>query len=264
MAEERLQKYIAAAGLASRRTAEGWILAGRVQVNGKTVTRLGTRIDPGSDRVTVDGRPVRSAALHRYILLHKPRGVMCTLSDPEGRPVVTDLLHKVRERVFPVGRLDFNSEGLLLLTNDGDFALRVSHPRYGIRKVYRVKVRGPLEEKDRERILRGITVEGRRVAPAALRSAGGRKNPWYLLTLVEGRNREVRRLFEAAGRSVVRLVRVQIGPIRIGRMRPGQFRDLTPEEIRLLAPPRGGRSPRPGREAARPTPAALPRDDSEE
>ena len=238
---ERLQKILSAAGIASRRTAETLIEQGRVTVNGQTVTALGTRAS-AEDDIRVDGRRVKGASSRRrYILLYKPRGYITTRSDPERRPTVIDLLTKggVREYVYPVGRLDYDSEGLLLLTSDGDFAARLTHPRHGIEREYEVRVKGVPDEHDLDRLSRGISLEGRRTAPARVELAKvieAESGQQALLSFVisEGRNRQVRNMCDAIGHPVARLRRVRIGPIVDEHIRPGEFRDLSPREIALL------------------------------
>jgi pseudouridine synthase len=211
------------------------IQSGRVQVNAQTVTALGTKADPGTDRITVDGRPLRPAAPFIYILLHKPTYVVTTLSDPEGRPTVRELLPKLRERVFPVGRLDFHSAGLLLFTNDGELALRLTHPRYGIRKTYRVKVKGVPTAETLEQLAQGVRLDEGMTAPAEVRIERSRDDKtWLELTLGEGRRREVRRMCEQVGHPVEKLVRVQLGPLSLGKLRPGEHRPLTARELRDL------------------------------
>jgi pseudouridine synthase len=238
---ERLQKVLSAAGVASRRTAETLIRQGRVSVNGRTVTELGTRADPLADEIRVDGRRITPAGGRRYILLYKPRGYITTRSDPQHRPTVIDLLARggVREYVYPVGRLDYDSEGLLLLTSDGDLAAKLTHPRHGVEREYQVRVRGVPDAHALERLSRGISLEGRRTAPARIGIAQvleAESGPQAVLSFVirEGRNRQVRNMCEAVGHPVVRLRRVRIGPIADDRIRPGEFRDLTPREIALL------------------------------
>lgn len=235
----RIQKILSAAGVASRRAAEELIRQGRVTVNGEVVRELGTRAEPASDDIRVDGRRVRAPERHRYLLLHKPRGYMTTRSDPHDRPTVMDLLKGVREYLYPVGRLDYNSEGLLLLTNDGELAARLTHPRHGIERVYEVRVRGVPDAHALERLSRGVALDGRRTAPAGVTllatGRGERKDQAVVaITLREGRKRQVRQMLEAVGHPVVRLRRVRIGPIRIGALKTGTFRDLTPEEVRRL------------------------------
>ena len=238
---ERLQKILSAAGIASRRAAEVLIQEGRVTVNGQTVTELGTKADPDVDEVRVDGRRVKPVQRRRYILLYKPRGYITSRSDPQQRPTVIDLLDKggVREYVYPVGRLDYDSEGLLILTSDGELAARLTHPRHGVPREYHARVRGVPDRHELERLSRGIVIEGRRTAPAqvtiskVIEGEGGRD---AILSFVirEGRNRQVRDMCDAIGHPVVRLRRVRIGPISDDRIRPGEFRDLTPREIAAL------------------------------
>jgi len=260
---ERLQKILSAAGVASRRTAETLIEQGRVTVNGKTVTALGTKADAGADDIRVDGRRVKAAGRRRYILLYKPRGYITTRSDPEQRPTVIDLLAKggVREYVYPVGRLDYDSEGLLLLTSDGDLAAHLTHPRHGIEREYEVRVKGVPDAHDLERLSRGISLEGRRTAPAAVdmtKVVDAESGPQALLSFViqEGRNRQVRNMCDAIGHPVVRLRRVRIGPITDDRIRPGEFRDLTPGEIASLRTPARAARQRPTAPPPRTAPAA--------
>jgi len=238
---ERLQKILSAAGIASRRTAETLIEQGRVTVNGRTVTALGTKADPDADDIRVDGRRVKGAQRRRYILLYKPRGYITTRSDPQSRPTVIDLLAKggVREYVYPVGRLDYDSEGLLLLTSDGDLAAHLTHPRHGIEREYEVRVKGVPDGHDLDRLSRGISLEGRRTAPAVVEVAKvieAESGPQALLSFVihEGRNRQVRNMCDAIGHPVVRLRRRRIGPIIDEHIRPGEFRDLTPAEVTQL------------------------------
>jgi len=261
MPEERLQKLIARSGQCSRRDAEQLIREGRVTVNGR-VAGLGDRADVERDHVKVDGKLLRRAEALRYLLLYKPRGVMTTCDDPEQRTTVVDLVRPfVRERVFPVGRLDYHSEGLLLLTNDGELAERVSHPRRGLIREYLVKIRGDLDDTQLRRLLAGSVIEGRRVRPRAARrlsASRGGTNSWWCIEVTEGRTHEVRELFFRAGHHVQRLRRTAIGPLRDDRMGPGDLRPLTEEELlaltldRPVRPPRsGGRSER-GRAVRRP------------
>ena len=236
---ERLQKILSAAGIASRRHSEQLIVEGRVTVNGETVTELGTKADAEHDDIRVDGRRIRTTQRLRYILLNKPRGYVTTRSDPERRPTVIDLLEGVREYVYPVGRLDYDSEGLLLLTNDGDLAARLTHPRHEVERVYEARVRGIPDAHELERLERGLMIDGRRTAPARVRvahrpSAPSGPQAVLLLTIHEGRHRQVRKMLEAVGHPVVRLRRVRIGPITDETLRTGQFRDLTSGEIAAL------------------------------
>lgn len=241
MEPERLQKIIARAGFASRREAEEMIRTGRVTVNGHVITELGSKADPKTDHVKVDGKLITRPETLRYILLYKPKDVMTTVSDPEGRPTVLDLIRGVKERLFPVGRLDFQSEGLILLTNDGQLAFQVSHPSNGSIKSYHVKVRGVPEERLVEKLRRGITLEGRRTLPCEidrLRTTGAAEdtgNSWFEVRLREGRTQQIRKMFKALGHPVSKLKRVSIGPISDGTLIAGQWRDLTKQEVRLLA-----------------------------
>lgn len=240
-APERLQKFLARAGVASRRHAEELILAGRVQVNGQRVTQLGTKVQPERDEVQVDGRAVRPAAARVYVLLHKPAGVVTTASDPQGRQTAVDLLpSSLRdERVFPVGRLDLESEGLLLLTNDGAFALRLTHPRYEQEKEYHALVRGRPTAEALEPLRRGLLLPGetRPTAPAEARllRTAPQGTSWLSITLHEGRKRQVRRMLAAVGHPVLRLIRVRVGALRLGDLPPGQWRLLSAAEVEKLA-----------------------------
>jgi pseudouridine synthase len=240
---ERLQKILSRAGVASRRAAEQLMLEGRVTVNGTTVRELGTKADAAHDDIRVDGRRVKVVEHHRYILLNKPRGYVTTRSDPQRRPTVIDLLHGVREYVYPVGRLDFDSEGLLLLTNDGDLAARLTHPRHGIARIYEARVLGVPDQHDLARLARGLVIDGRRTEPAEVklfgtgvagRSRDSRPHATLIITVREGRNRQVRKMCEAIGHPIDDLRRVAIGPIRDPRLKPGQWRELTAEEVRKL------------------------------
>lgn len=225
--------------MASRRAAEQLIVAGRVSVNGRSVTALGTKADPETDDIRVDGRRVRPEQRKRYILLNKPRGYVSTRSDPGRRPTVIDLLEGVREYVYPVGRLDYDSEGLLVLTNDGELAARLTHPRHGVDRVYEGRVRGIPDARALERLAKGVVVEGRRTTPAGVRllrriEAPSGEQSILEITLHEGRKRQVRQMCEAVGHAVVRLRRVRIGPIRDERLKTGQWRELTREEVEKL------------------------------
>jgi 23S rRNA pseudouridine2605 synthase len=228
---ERLQKILSQAGIASRRASEQLMLTGRVTVNGVTVRELGTKADPARDDIRVDGRRVKPIERLRYVLLNKPRGYVSTRSDPQKRPTVIDLIGDAREYLYPVGRLDYDSDGLILLTNDGDLAARLTHPRYGVSRTYDVRVLGVPDERDVARLRRGILVDGRRTEPADVNPLG----PGHLVfTIREGRNRQVRKMCEAIGHPVTHLTRVAIGPIRDARLKPGQWRELTAAEVRTL------------------------------
>jgi len=230
----RLQKFLADGGVASRRAGEQIILAGRVAINGRPVTVLGTRVDPAHDRVTVDGAPVK-ARRKLYVVLNKPAGYLCSRKDAQQRRTVGELLPREWSNLYPVGRLDYDSEGLLILTNDGDFCLRLTHPRYGVRKKYVATVEGRVETGVIGRLLRGVTLDGEllKAQRARLLSANA-SHSVVELDLAEGRNREVRRLFEAQGLKVVHLRRTQIGRIRLGELPAGKWRILTGPEIKSL------------------------------
>jgi 23S rRNA pseudouridine2605 synthase len=242
---ERLQKIIAHAGFASRREAETMIREGRVTVNGRVVTELGSKADAAHDHVKVDGKLITHAEPHRYILVYKPREVMTTVDDPQGRKTVIQLVKGVRERIYPVGRLDFHSEGLILLTNDGDLAFKVSHPQHGSVKTYHVKVRGVPEERLVDKLQRGITIDGKRTLPCEIarmkttgRSTGrgdDEGNSWFEVRLREGRTQQIRKMFQAIGHPVSKLRRVAIGPISDPKLTPGDWRELTPREVKMLA-----------------------------
>jgi pseudouridine synthase len=225
---------MAAAGIASRREAERMILAGRVEVNGRVVTELGTRVDPARDQVRLDGGAVGVRERPVYFLLHKPKGCLSTVSDPGGRPTVVGLLRGVRERVFPVGRLDWESEGLMILTNDGDLALRLTHPSNHVPKVYRVKVKGLVGRQTLEQVRHGLYLDGRRTLPAPVTRISSQQNTWLEVTLFEGRRNQIRRVFERLGHPVLKLKRTAIGSLADRDLRPGQFRRLTPAEVTRL------------------------------
>lgn len=229
---ERLQKTLARAGVASRRAAERLIAEGRVTVNGRPAREPGTKVDPAADAIKVDGKRIAAAPAHAtWILLHKPRGVVTTMSDPQGRPTVRDLLRPAGVRVFPVGRLDYDSEGLLLLTDDGDLARDLMHPSSGVEKTYRVKVKGMPDPAAIRRVARGMILDGRPTGPARVRVVKRGDNPWLTVTIAEGRRRQVRRMLEAAGHPVLRLKRVAYGGVVLGDLAPGRTRRLRPEEV---------------------------------
>ena len=234
---ERLQKILSQAGVASRRASEQLMLEGRVQVNGATIRELGSKADPARDDIRVDGRRVKVVEQHRYVLLNKPRGYVTTRSDPQRRQTVIDLLRGVREYVYPVGRLDYESEGLLLLTNDGDLAARLTHPSHGVARVYEARVLGVPDEHDLQRLSRGVVVEGRRTEPADVRLLPPRRGAdeaTLVVTIREGRNRQVRKMCDAIGHPVAHLRRVAIGPIRDSRLKLGAWRELRADEIAAL------------------------------
>jgi len=232
--EERLQKLIAAAGISSRRGAEALITQGRVSVNGRVVTQLGTRADPEHDSIKVDGRPVRQPHSKLYILLNKPRGVICTLSDPQGRTRVTDLV-KVRGKVYPVGRLDYNTEGLILLTNDGSFARTVGSAGELVPKMYEVKVKSSPAEDDLERLRQGIRLrDGTRYAACRITRLREGNNAWLEVTLTQGKNLQIRRMFEAIGCPVLKLRRRRIGFLTDEGLPVGRYRILSGAEVEKL------------------------------
>ena len=234
MGLERLHKIIAGAGVSSRRAAEALVKAGRVRVNGRVVSEIGAQADPARDSIEVDGRRVVAETLV-YLLLHKPRNVVSTLSDPEGRPTVAELVRSVPQRLFPVGRLDFATSGVLLMTNDGDFANVLMHPRTGVPRTYLAKVSGDVSEAVLQRWRTGIELEDGRTGPAeveVLREEGGKN--WLRAVLREGRNHEVRRMAQATGLTVMRLVRLSFDTIDCSDLRPGRFRPLTVDELKQL------------------------------
>jgi len=242
---DRLQKILAAAGIASRRKAEEIISSGRVTLNGKIVTELGTKADPSTDTITVDGKPLHPPQRLVYFLLNKPKGYVTTVTDPEGRPTVLQLLGNLPERVYPVGRLDYASEGLLLLTNDGALAQKLTKAGSHVPKTYHVKISGKPNDQAIQKLRNGVTIsldDNRRVklSPTKIRLLQDVENPWYAVTLIEGRNRQIRRMFLAVGFLVEKIKRVQLGPLTLD-VPPGKFRPLTEREVHrlknLAAPP---------------------------
>ncbi len=237
MTEERLQKIIARSGLCSRREADRMVAEDRVTVDGR-VAEIGEKVDPAKVHIKVDGKSLKAPETPRYLLLYKPRGVMTTCDDPEERKTVLDIVHPViRERVYPVGRLDYNSEGLLILTNDGELAARVAHPRHGLVREYLVKIRGDLSRQEHRKLLDGTVVEGKHVKPMrAKRDSKGRggTTTWWRVEVSEGRTHEVRELFFRAGHLVQRLRRTAIGPLRDDTLKPGEFRTLSEKEVKSL------------------------------
>lgn len=230
----RLQKFLADAGLASRRAGERMILEGRVAVNGRTVQELGVKVEPGRDQVAVDGQAIR-AKRKIYLALHKPRGLVCSRNDELGRPTIYELLPKEWGHLHSVGRLDYNSEGLIFLTNDGAFSLHLTHPRYGIHKKYLATVEGRVDSQMLRQFTQGLWHQGESLkAEKARLVSGGAAQSVVELELAEGKYREVRRLFESQGRTVKRLQRTQIGRIKLGELRPGKWRTLTEPEIKSL------------------------------
>ena len=241
MTAERLQKILAEAGIASRRASERLILDGRVSVNGRVVTELGSRADPERDQIRIDGTPLPAREAPVYLILNKPYGYVTTARDEHGRPAVMDLVYKTAERVFPVGRLDMDSEGLLLLTNDGEFAQRLTHPSHEVEKEYLALVRGTPATEALRRLRHGVLLDGRPTAtatvevthPADVPPAGPGK-AWLRFVLHEGRKRQVRRMCEEVGHEVERLIRVRVGPLRLRGLVPGRVRELTPTEIERI------------------------------
>jgi 23S rRNA pseudouridine2605 synthase len=266
MSEERIQKILSRAGVASRRKAEELIEQGLVTVNGR-VAGLGDKADPERDAIKVDGKRVQPASQeHRYLLLNKPREVMSTVSDPEGRKTVMDFVPPgMRRALVPVGRLDYNTEGLLLLTDDGEFAQRIAHPRYGSTKTYEVKVKGTPPESQLDRLRNGVLIEGRRTAPATItarnpfKPLGGRRrgepesdNSWWIVEITEGRTRQIREMFFQIGHPVQKLRRVAIGPLRDSELPVGALRELSEQEVRKLL--RSARAPEERTQEKKPAP----------
>lgn len=259
--QARLQKILSTAGIASRRAAEAFITGGRVSVNGVTVTELGSKADPETDDIRVDGRRIKPSARRLYLLMYKPRGYITTRADPQRRPTVIDLLTRggVHDYVYPVGRLDYESEGLILLTSDGDLAASLTHPSHGVPREYEARVRGVPDQHALERIARGVVLEGRRTAPAEIalkKVVETDEGDQSVLSIVlrEGRNRQVRNMCDAIGHPVMRLRRVRIGTITDEHIRPGEFRELSPKEVASLK-----RIAAAGMTAGRPTPSPAVR-----
>jgi 23S rRNA pseudouridine2605 synthase len=256
--QERLQKIIAAAGVASRRKAEELIEQGRVAVNGRVVSELGSKADPKRDHIKVDGKLLRGPQRNVYFVMNKPRGYVTTVSDPERRPTVMDLIKPVGERVYPVGRLDYSSEGLLLLTNDGELANHLTRAASHVPKTYLVKVSGRPSEESIDKLRRGIRLHEKpglvgarpgprrakqlHTAPAQIRLMKEAENPWFEVTLIEGKHRQIRRMFEEIGHHVEKIKRVRYGPLALD-LEPGRFRELTPKEVRSLRRSGPGRLP---------------------
>ncbi len=240
---ERLQKFLARAGVASRRAAETLITQGRVNVNGKSVTELGTKVEP-ADAVTVDGKPISVLADRAWYLLHKPAGVVTTMTDPQGRPTVRELLKTIERRVFPVGRLDYDAEGALLLTDDGEVSNRLLHPRYQVPRTYLVKVKGDPTDASLEKLRGGVRLEDGPAQPQKVeRFDKAESNTWLLLVVTEGRPHLVKRLCEAIGHPVQRLFRPAQAGIAVGNLEPGELRQLTPEEVGRVRGVANGEAP---------------------
>lgn len=229
---ERLQKLISQAGICSRRKAEELILSGRVTVNGRLATQLGSKADLSVDAVKVDEKLIRIPNRKTYLLLNKPKGYLCTLSDPQGRPTILDLLPEVSQRLFPVGRLDCMSEGLLLLTDDGDFAQTITSAGPHCPKIYLAKVRGNPSEEELSKLRRGVRLEGKLLASCQIEEVKPGDNPWFKVSLIEGKNNQVRKMFDLIDHPVVKLKRIQIGFLRDPKLKAGAFRPLGVEEIR--------------------------------
>lgn len=231
----RMNKFLAQAGIASRREADRLITQGRVAVNGEVILTLGHKIDAGKDRVEVDGKKVKKEEINLYLMLNKPLGYLVSLKDPLGRPTIKDLLPSLKSRVFPIGRLDYESEGLLLLTNHGELAFRLTHPRFQIKKVYQVKVKGEPDSSKLSRLEKGIILDGKKTAPAKIRLlAVSSRESCLRIEIHEGRKREVRRMFEAIGHQVRELRRMRFDGLSLGRLKRGRWRYLTPREIEML------------------------------
>jgi 23S rRNA pseudouridine2605 synthase len=231
----RLQKIIASSGISSRRKAEEYIRHGLVTVNGETVMTLGTKVDPLHDHIKVNGRHLKSKLPDMFVMLNKPVGYLSTLHDPDGRPTIKQLMPKPSLRLFPVGRLDFDSEGLLLLTNNGDIAQACLHPTHHVQKTYLVKVKGVLEDNQVQQLRRGVSLEDGQTAPAKVKKAGkAQANSWIEITIHEGRKHQVKRMFEHIGHPVLRLKRIQFGPLNLGKLLPGKTRYLTDDEANDL------------------------------
>ena len=231
----RLQKILAEAGVASRRGGEELIRAGKISVNGRVISQLGFKADPEVDRIKVNGRLIPRPSPKVYYLLYKPPGVITSLNDPEGRPTVKDLIPRIKAKVFPVGRLDYDAEGLLLLTNDGEVAMHLAHPRYGVPRTYLVKVKGILTPREMEQVAQGVMLEDG-MSPAMQISPARKlaKNSWLRITLHEGRNRVIKRTFEAIHHPVLQLKRIRFASLNLEGMHPGDYRPLTSEEIEQL------------------------------
>ena len=233
--QERLQKILAKAGVASRRGAEELIRQGKVTVDGRVVTEMGTKVDPEIQDIECDGVGLTSQEKKVYILLHKPTGYLSTVDDPQGRPIVTDLLKNIKERVYPVGRLDLDTEGALLLTNDGELAQKILHPSHEVNKTYVAKVKGLPGRKKLDALSRGIELEGRKTWPASIEVLKAKATAATIqITIHEGRKRQVRKMFEAIGHPVLELKRIAYGQLELGGLEPGKYRFLTPGDIKLI------------------------------
>lgn len=232
----RLNKYLADCGIASRRKADELIENGKVQVNGKRVFELGQRVDPSCDHIVVGGKTVKPPLSKIYVMFHKPKNVVTTMEDPEGRPTIADFIRRFPQRLFPVGRLDWDSEGLLILTNDGDFAQKVTHPKFEIPKTYLVKVNGQPTPLQLRKLLQGVSIIGGRVRALEVEKIrrGAEQYDWLKVVITEGKNRQIRQMFAKIGYDVLKLQRVAIGQLRLGKLDRGEFRVLTPEEVKKV------------------------------
>jgi len=232
--KERIQKILAKMGIASRRKAEEMIEEGRVIVNGK-VARLGEKADPAVDHIKVDGKLLTKPEPKVYFIFNKPKGVVTSLYDPEGRPTIKDFLKGIRQRVYPVGRLDYDSEGLLILTNDGELAHSILHPSKEIQKTYMVKVKGKIDEDSIEKLRKGVKIEGGITAPAkVIKISETEENSWIEITIHEGRKRQIRRMLLKVGHPVLKLKRIKIANLKLGSLKSGEIRRITPEELKKL------------------------------
>ncbi len=233
--QERLQKIIANAGITSRRSAEKLIDSGKVSLNGKVITTLGVKADPSKDKIRINGKLLSHSDAKLYILLNKPSGYITSLKDPEGRPTVMDLLKKIRQRVYPVGRLDYDTEGLLIITNDGEFANILMHPRHKVQKTYMVKIKGQISEKSIKHLTEGVHIDGRKTAPVAIKKKGLReKNSWIEISLQEGRNRQIKRMLEVLRYRVLKLKRTSYGSLNVRGVPLGAYRLLNRFEVAHL------------------------------
>ena len=255
--QERLQKILSRAGVTSRRKGEQYILEGRVTVNGAVVRELGSKADMERDHIKLDGRLMRPPRQKVHLMLNKPRGYVTTLFDPRGRPKVTDLLRGIQGRVYPVGRLDYQSEGLLMLTNDGEFANLVMSASSQVRKTYWVKVSGRVAPGELEKLRQGVRLDGRLAAPTRIRFLRSAPNPWYEIELIEGRQNQIRRMFARVGHLVEKLKRVRIGFLELDSLPVGEYRHLTPQEVERFWRILPAKATAPKREGSRASGGAL-------
>jgi 23S rRNA pseudouridine2605 synthase len=233
--KERLNKIIAMAGIASRRRADELISSGLVTVNGRVESSLGSKAVWGADSIAVNGQPVPDPPKNVYVMLNKPFGYVSTLRDPEARPIIRDLIRDVEERLYPVGRLDFDSQGLLILTNDGELAYRLMHPRYHVARTYKVTIEGHISDRSVERLTKGVHLEDGPASPAHIKVVERRRERSVVrITIFEGRSREVRRIFEAVGHNAIKLIRIGYGSLHLGDLRVGKYRRLTDSEVKTL------------------------------